>query len=57
MSEQRASVLKNVVSFIVVTEFFESSAYFGFEASLVLFMQVGQLKSQYLALYNSFREP
>ena len=40
-NERRPSVLYNVVSFIVVTEFFESSAYYGFEASLVLFMQVG----------------
>jgi dipeptide/tripeptide permease len=36
----RKSVLKNVAGFIIVTEFCERFAYYGFAGSLVLFFQV-----------------
>ena len=39
-SSERKSVLKNVVGFIIVTEFCERVAYYGFAGSLVLFFQV-----------------
>ena len=37
--EQRPSVLKTVASYIIVTEFCERLAYYGFAGSLVLFFQ------------------
>lgn len=40
----RGSVLTNVAGFIIVTEFCERLAYYGFAGSLVLFLQVTIIK-------------
>ncbi len=37
--EQKPSVLKNIASYIIATEFCERLAYYGFAGSLVLFFQ------------------
>lgn len=39
-ADQRKSVLTNVAGYIIVTEFCERLAYYGFAGSLVLFLQV-----------------
>jgi hypothetical protein len=40
-AEGRPSILTGVAGYIIVTEFCERLAYFGFAGSLVLFFQVG----------------
>ncbi len=42
-AKDRKSILKNVAGFIIVTEFCERLAYYGFAGSLVLFFQVCHL--------------
>lgn len=39
-ADERPSILKGVAGYIIVTEFCERLAYFGFAGSLVLFFQV-----------------